>query len=106
MSDKNIESTTKAVLADKIIDVIPSMTARKSSEIVESILSEIRDCLVKGDEVKISGFGKFVIHEKKARKGRNPQTGESITISDRRVLKFKVSEKLKADLNGEISNEE
>lgn len=95
------ESVTKAVLADKIGSTIPSITTKKSNDIVESIIRGIRETLVKKEEVKISGFGKFTTAEKKARKGRNPQTGGEITIADRCVIKFKVSECLKAELNGE-----
>ena len=94
------ESVTKAVLAEKIGETLPSITTRKSNEIVESILRGIRDSLVKREEVKISGFGKFTTHEKKARKGRNPQTGAEITIGDRCVIKFKASDCLKAEING------
>jgi integration host factor subunit alpha len=102
--DDNSESVTKAVLAEKISETLPSLTTRKTNEIVESILRGIRDTLVKHEEVKISGFGKFTTHSKKARKGRNPQTGAEITISDRHVIRFKVSDCLKAEINGEPFN--
>lgn len=102
--EDNSESVTKAVLAEKIGETLPSLTTRKSTEIVESIIRGIRETLVKREEVKISGFGKFTTHEKKARKGRNPQTGEEITISDRCIIRFKVSDCLKAEINGEPFN--
>lgn len=100
MEDKT-ESVTKAILAEKIGEVIPTITSRKSNDIVESIIRGIRESLVKKEKVKISGFGNFTTHEKKARQGRNPQTGAPITIGDRTVIKFKVSECLKAEINGE-----
>jgi integration host factor subunit alpha len=106
MSDDKTESVTKAVLAESVQQVIPGITTKKATDIVESIIDEIRDTLAKGEIVKISGFGKFSPHEKKARKGRNPKTGEPITIADRKVLKFKVSEKLKAEMNGAVFNGE
>ena len=95
------DSVTKAVLAEKIGESIPSLTTKKANDLVESIIRGIRETLVKKEDVKISGFGKFSTQEKKARKGRNPQTGAEITIEDRRVIKFKVSDRLKAELNGE-----
>jgi len=100
------ESVTKAVLTDAVIESVPSLTGKKAVAVVESIFDCICETLVKGEEVKISGFGKFSPHEKKARKGRNPKTGEPITISDRRVLKFKVSDCLKAEMNGATFNGE
>jgi integration host factor subunit alpha len=102
--EDNTESVTKQVLADKIGEALPSLTTRKSNEIVESIIRGIRESLVKQEDVKISGFGKFTTHEKKARKGRNPQTGAEITIADRRVIKFKASDCLKAEINGGTFN--
>lgn len=100
MNEGKSDSVTKAVLADAVTNSLPSTTNKKASAIVESIFDCICDTLVKNEEVKISGFGKFTTHEKKARKGRNPKTGEPITISDRRVLKFKASDCLRAEMNG------
>jgi integration host factor subunit alpha len=68
---------------------------------VELVFTSLKDVLVKGDKVKISGFGNFVVREKNERVGRNPQTGEQIKISARRVLTFRPSQVLKAMLNGE-----
>lgn len=101
MEEEKTDSVTKAVLADRIGEVIPTASTKKANDIVESIILGIKDALVKKEWVKISGFGKFSTSEKKARKGRNPQTGAEITISDRCVIKFKVSDCLKAELNGE-----
>jgi integration host factor subunit alpha len=59
----------------------------------------MKDTLAEGDKIKISGFGNFVVRDKRARPGRNPQTGEAITISERKVLTFKPSQVLKSALN-------
>lgn len=67
---------------------------------VNLILDTMKEALEDGKKVKISGFGNFEIREKEARKGRNPQTGAEITISERRVLTFKPSQVLKERLNG------
>jgi len=74
---------------------------READEIVESVLDILKDTLTSGEHVKISGFGKFVVHQKNDRRGRNPQTGEAITISARKILTFKPSILLKQELNGD-----
>lgn len=99
--EETTDSVTKAILAESISGGSSSVSLKKANEIVETILHGIKDTLVKNEEVKISGFGKFVPHDKKSRVGRNPKTGEPITIADRRVVKFKVSDCLKAELNGD-----
>jgi integration host factor subunit alpha len=71
-----------------------------STEIVESLLELIKSALESGEDVLISGFGKFCIQEKKQRKGRNPATGEVLMLKKRRVVTFKCSSKLRAKLNG------
>ena len=72
----------------------------KSKDIVESVLETIKQTLVNGEEVKISGFGKFYLIEKKARNGRNPHTGEHIIIEPRRIVSFKYSSRARVKLNG------
>lgn len=102
---EKIPSVTKTVLAESIYAAIPSITTKKAAAIVDGIVDGIQAAILKNEEVKISGFGKFSINDKKARKGRNPKTGEVITISSRRVLKFKVSDCLKDEMNKEPFNE-
>jgi integration host factor subunit alpha len=72
---------------------------RESSDIVEHFFRIVKERLAQGENVKISGLGNFVVKEKKARKGRNPQTGEEIEIAPRRVLNFKLSQVLKDEIN-------
>ena len=71
----------------------------KSTEIVETLLEFIKNSLESGEDVLISGFGKFCVKKKKERKGRNPATGEDMILAPRRVLTFKCSGKLKEKLN-------
>jgi len=92
-------SITRATFCEDIMAAIPDMSQRDASRMVDSIIRAMKDALAKGDEIKISGFGKFTLHNKGARKGRNPQTGEQITISARRVMKFRASEVLREQLN-------
>ena len=73
---------------------------KDSAKIVESVFDIMKGCLERGEKLKISGFGNFVVKEKKPRRGRNPQTGEEIEISSRKVLNFKPSQVLRRALNG------
>lgn len=87
------------------IDIIQSVYERlgvpkkDSARIVESVFELIKDSLAKGEKIKISGFGNFIVKEKQPRRGRNPQTGEEISISARKVLSFKSSQVLRRALN-------
>lgn len=77
------------------------MSKREATEVVESFFSIIKETLAKGETIKIAGFGNFVVRDKNQRVGRNPQTGEEITIAARRVVTFKASDLLKQKLNSE-----
>ena len=89
---------TKADIIERIATQI-GFTKVESSDLVESVISIIKDTLADGDTLKISGFGNFVVKEKRDRRGRNPITGEEITIDARRVLTFKPSGLLKDAMN-------
>jgi integration host factor subunit alpha len=73
----------------------------QSVEIVESLIEIIKASLESGDDVLVSGFGKFCVREKAERKGRNPATGEDAILPARRVVTFKWSGKLRDKVNGE-----
>lgn len=90
---------TKLDITQNVSDKL-GLSKRDSSRIVESVFGVMKEQLSKGDTVKISGFGNFVVRDKKARKGRNPQTGNEMEISARRVLTFKSSPILRKTLNG------
>ena len=90
---------TKADIAERIATG-NGFTKLESMDLVESVLEIIKDTLADGEPVKISGFGNLVVKDKHDRKGRNPQTGEEITIDARRVLRFKPSAMLTGALNG------
>ena len=89
---------TKLDIIQNVTDKL-GLSKRDSSRIVESVFEIMKEQLSKGDTVKISGFGNFVVRSKKARKGRNPQTGSEMEISARTVLTFKSSNLLKKALN-------
>ncbi|MCS6798800.1 MAG: integration host factor subunit alpha [Myxococcota bacterium] len=90
---------TKAEIIDAVHEQIGGYSKKESADIVEAVFEEMKDVLARGEKIKISGFGNFVVRAKRARTGRNPQTGEPIPISARRVLTFKPSQILKARLN-------
>jgi len=75
-------------------------TRKKSSETVETILNTIKSNLSSSDDVLISGFGKFCVKEKRERRGRNPETGEDMMMTPRRVVTFRCSGKLRDKING------
>ena len=95
---------SKTVTKAKIIDAIYEKTNRNRSEvkaIVESLLDLMKQAIKKDHSLLISSFGKFEAYDKKARRGRNPQTDEAITLAPRKVVVFRLSRKLRAELNGE-----
>jgi len=89
---------TKADLAEKVYEKL-SCTKDEAFDLVELTLETLKEAIAKEGHVKISGFGNFVVKRKAARKGRNPQTGEEITISPRKILTFKASPVLKVRIN-------
>jgi integration host factor subunit alpha len=89
---------TKAELVE-IVKEKTGFTRQESFQIVEQVFQILKETLEKGEKVKISGFGNFVTREKRPRKGRNPQSGEKIMISGRRVLTFKPSVMLRKAVN-------
>ena len=74
-------------------------TRRDVTQIVDDVFEVLKETLARGEELKVSGFGNFVVRDKRERPGRDPQTGEEIIIEARRVLTFRPSQKLKEVLN-------
>ena len=92
---------TKADIAVRIAEQL-GYSRKDASEILESVFRIIKSELESGENLKISGFGNFTVKQKADRRGRNPQTGESITIESRRVLTFKPSSMLKSAINSTV----
>lgn len=86
---------TKADLVELVYARV-GCSKKEAGDVVEEVFAIVRECLCRGENVKISGFGSLVVNRKGARRGRNPQTGDAITIKPRTVLSFKPSESLKA----------
>ena len=86
----------------QVVESIQNQTGfpkNKSSEIVETLLEIIKRTLTSGENVLVSGFGKFCVNDKKERKGRNPATGEDMMLTPRKVVTFKCSGKLRNRIN-------
>ncbi len=95
---------TKADLADAIYATLP-VDKQKAAQIVEDYIEIIKEALRGESKVMISGFGCFQVKQKKARKGRNPQTGAAMMLRARKVVKFKPSQILRDAINGmDVSN--
>ena len=91
---------TKAELAELLFERL-GLNKRESKDMVEAFFELVHGTLVKGEDVKLSGFGNFNIRRKAPRPGRNPRTGESIPIKARNVVTFHASHKLKAVVQGD-----
>lgn len=89
---------TKADLVEKI-HTSNGFSKKESAEVLEALFDIMKTTLESGEKLKISGFGNFEVRQKADRRGRNPQTGEAITIEARRVLTFKPSILLKQAIN-------
>ncbi len=88
----------KADIAENIQETT-GFSKKVSNELLETVFSLLKRTLETGEKIKIAGFGNFEVQQKKERKGRNPQTGETIIIESRRILSFKASSVLKKSLN-------
>jgi len=93
-------SITKAHVVDSIHNQL-GLPKNQSIKVIESILEIIKETLENGEDVMITGFGKFYVKEKGERRGRNPQTGEDLMLGSRRVVGFKCSDKLRERMNEE-----
>ena len=92
-------TVTRADLSEAVYQKV-GLSRTESADLVETVLTELCDCLAAGETVKLSSFGSFVVRDKGERVGRNPKTGIEVPIEPRRVMVFKPSNVLKARING------
>ena len=92
------DTLTRAELTEAIYEEV-GLSRNESAELVEAVLGEMSNALIRGESVKISSFGSFTIRNKSERIGRNPKTGEEVPITSRRVIIFKPSHVLKNRIN-------
>lgn len=90
---------TKADIVQAVYTRLGGFSKKESADLVDLVFETMKETLGRGEKIKISGFGNFVFRDKRQRQGRNPQTGEPIVITERRVLNFKASQLLKQALN-------
>jgi integration host factor subunit alpha len=98
------EHKTMTLTKIQIVESIHNQTGfpkNKSSEILETLLEIIKNTLASGEDVLVSGFGRFCVREKTERKGRNPATGEDMMLEPRKVVTFRCSGKLRKRVNGQ-----
>lgn len=95
---------TKAEIVQALYTRVGGFSKKESADIVDMVFEMMKETLGRGEKIKISGFGNFVLRDKRQRPGRNPQTGDPIKISERRVLTFKASQILKQALNPRTGN--
>ena len=89
------------ITKDSLVEMIHNevgLNKREAKELIECFFEQIKASLENGNDIKFSGFGNFILRKKSPRPGRNPKTGEEVTISERRVVKFKSGLKLKSKL--------
>jgi integration host factor subunit alpha len=98
-AEGDVRTITKAELSDTLFERV-GLNKRESKDMVDAFFDEIRAALERGESVKLSGFGNFLLRDKPQRPGRNPKTGEEIAITARRVVTFHPSQKLKAAVSG------
>ena len=91
-------TVTRAQLSEAVYQEV-GLSRNESAQLVEAVLEEIAICLARGENVKLSSFGSFLVRTKGGRVGRNPKTGEEVPISPRRVLVFRPSNVLKDHVN-------
>ncbi|MGC4092174.1 MAG: integration host factor subunit alpha [Polyangiaceae bacterium] len=92
---------TKADIVQAVYTQLGGFSKKESADLVDLVFETMKETLGRGEKIKISGFGNFVLRDKRQRQGRNPQTGDPIVITERRVLNFKASQLLKQALNDE-----
>jgi len=90
---------TKSVLIEKITEKVEGLTKKQTEIVIETVFESIKDALIKGEKVEIRGFGNFKLRSRKARKARNPKTGESVEVPPKKVPYFKVGKELREMIN-------
>lgn len=91
---------TKRDLIDEVVRLYPRYSRRDAEVMVNAVFDAVADALRRGDRVEIRGFGSFVVRQRRSREGRNPKTGETVTVDAKRVPFFKVGKELRIRVDG------
>jgi integration host factor subunit beta len=90
---------TKSMLIEKISEHVEGLTKKQTEVVVDTVFESIKNALAKGEKVEIRGFGNFKLRSRRARKARNPKTGESVEVPPKKVPYFKVGKELREMVN-------
>ncbi|GBE02337.1 integration host factor subunit beta [bacterium BMS3Bbin06] len=93
---------TRSELIEKVSESLEGFTIKQTEIIVETFFDSIKDALSKGEKVELRGFGNFRLKNRKPRKARNPKTGESVVVPEKRVVHFKTGKELRDLLNPQM----
>jgi integration host factor subunit beta len=93
---------TKAELVDKISEKKPGLTRKQVEVVVNTVLEGIKDALSREDKVEIRGFGSFRVRHRRAKEGRNPKTGESVSVPPKKVPFFKAGKEMREKVDGKV----
>ncbi len=93
---------TKAELIDKITERKPNLTRKQVEVIVNTVLDSIKDALSREDKVEIRGFGSFRVRYRRAKEGRNPKTGETVSVPPKKVPFFKAGKEMREMVDGKL----
>lgn len=91
-------NVTRKELAISVTEKL-GISQRSASSIVDSVFATLKSTLISGESIKLVHFGSFIVHKKLSRRGRNPQTGESMMILERQMITFRPSRQLREDMN-------
>ncbi|MDP2168375.1 MAG: HU family DNA-binding protein [Thermodesulfovibrionales bacterium] len=90
---------TRSVLVEKVSEKVEGLTLKQTEIVIDTVFESIKGALQKGEKVEIRGFGNFRLKDRKPRKARNPKTGESVDVPEKKAIRFKVGKALKEALN-------
>ncbi|MBF8258756.1 MAG: ihfB [Actinobacteria bacterium] len=90
---------TKSDLVQKLSEQVTTLTKKECEVIVDTVFLQMKDALQKGEKIEIRGFGSFTVRVRRAKEGRNPKTGEKVSIPEKRIPFFKVGKELRELVN-------
>jgi integration host factor subunit beta len=90
---------TRSALIEKVAERVDGLTLKQTEIVVETVFESIKDALTRGEKIEIRGFGNFRLKERQPRKARNPKTGESVDVPQKKAIRFKAGKALKEALN-------
>lgn len=94
-----MKSMTKSDLVQKLSEQVTTLTKKECEVIVDTVFLQMKDALQKGEKIEIRGFGSFTVRVRRAKEGRNPKTGEKVSIPEKRIPFFKVGKELRELVN-------